>query len=68
MPATGTFLGTPDYCAPEQIRGLPVDGRGDQYSLACMAFALLSGNLPFRRAAAAALALLILLHGLGLGG
>jgi serine/threonine-protein kinase len=47
--ATGTFLGTPDYCAPEQIRGLPVDGRGDEYSLACMAFALLSGNLPFRR-------------------
>jgi serine/threonine protein kinase len=49
LTATGTFLGTPDYCAPEQIRGLPVDGRGDQYSLACMAFALLSGNLPFRR-------------------
>src|SRR5258708_6748332 len=28
LTATGTFLGTPDYCAPEQIRGLPVDGRG----------------------------------------
>ncbi|TVZ07513.1 serine/threonine protein kinase [Trebonia kvetii] len=49
LTATGTFLGTPDYCAPEQIRGLPVDGRGDEYSLACMAFALLSGHLPFRR-------------------
>ena len=49
LTATGTFLGTPDYCAPEQIRGLPVDGRGDQYSLACMAFALLTGSLPFRR-------------------
>ena len=49
LTATGTFLGTPDYCAPEQIRGLPVDGRGDQYSLACMAFALLTGNVPFRR-------------------
>ena len=49
LTATGTFLGTPDYCAPEQIRGSPVDGRGDQYSLACMAFALLTGNLPFRR-------------------
>jgi serine/threonine-protein kinase len=49
LTATGTFLGTPDYCAPEQIRGLAVDGRGDQYSLACMAFALLTGNLPFRR-------------------
>jgi len=49
LTATGTFLGTPDYCAPEQIRGLPVDGRADQYSLACMAFALLAGDLPFRR-------------------
>ena len=49
LTATGTFLGTPDYCAPEQIKGLPVDGRGDQYSLACMAFAVLTGNLPFRR-------------------
>jgi serine/threonine protein kinase len=49
LTATGTFLGTPDYSAPEQIRGLPVDGRADQYSLACMAFALLAGNLPFRR-------------------
>jgi serine/threonine protein kinase len=49
LTATGTFLGTPDYCAPEQIRGLPVDGRADQYSLACMAFALLAGSVPFHR-------------------
>ena len=49
LTATGTFLGTPDYAAPEQIRGQPVDGRGDQYALACMAFALLTGNLPFHR-------------------
>lgn len=49
LTATGTFLGTPDYAPPEQIRGQPVDGRGDQYSLACMAFALLTGNLPFHR-------------------
>jgi serine/threonine protein kinase len=49
LTATGMFLGTPDYCAPEQIRGLPVDGRADQYSLACMAFALLTGDPPFRR-------------------
>ena len=49
LTATGTFLGTPDYSAPEQIRGLPVDGRADQYSLACMAFALLAGDLPFHR-------------------
>jgi serine/threonine protein kinase len=49
LTATGTFLGTPDYCALEHIRGLPVDGRADQYSLACMAFALLTGSVPFHR-------------------
>jgi serine/threonine protein kinase len=49
LTATGTFLGTPDYSPPEQIRGLPVDGRGDQYSLACLAFVLLAGQPPFHR-------------------
>jgi serine/threonine protein kinase len=46
---TGTFLGTLDYIAPEQIEGKPVDGRADQYSLACAAFELLTGSTPFRR-------------------
>src|SRR6201999_608571 len=45
LPATGTFRGTPDYSAPEQIRGLPLDGRADQYALAVMAFTLLAGDL-----------------------
>ena len=49
LTATGQFLGTPDYCAPEQIRGGPMDGRLDQYALACVAFVLLTGTLPFRR-------------------
>ena len=45
----GQFLGTPDYAAPEQISGRPVDGRADQYALACVAYTLLSGSLPFER-------------------
>ena len=46
---TGTFLGTLDYVAPEQIEGRLVDGRADQYALACAAFELLTGSTPFRR-------------------
>jgi hypothetical protein len=49
LTVTGQFLGTSDYCAPEQIRGDRVDGRADQYSLGCVAFALLTGAPPFRR-------------------
>jgi hypothetical protein len=45
----GQFLGTLDYISPEQIRGGMVDGRADQYALACAAFELLTGEPPFRR-------------------
>ncbi len=49
LTGTGSFLGTPDYSSPEQIAGKPIDGRADQYSLACAAFELLSGAPPFPR-------------------
>src|SRR6201996_4397633 len=49
LTAEGQFLGTPDYSAPEQIRGGQVDGRADQYALACVAYVLLTGELPFSR-------------------
>jgi serine/threonine-protein kinase len=48
LTGSGFFVGTPDYAAPEQIRGRAVDGRADQYALACVAFQLLTGALPFR--------------------
>jgi len=54
LTSTGTFLGTLDYISPEQIEGKPVDGRADQYALACAAFELLTGTPPFRRAEAMA--------------
>jgi serine/threonine-protein kinase len=45
----GRFIGTVDYCAPEQIQGKDVDGRTDQYALGCTAFELLCGQPPFTR-------------------
>jgi DNA-binding beta-propeller fold protein YncE len=45
----GQFLGTLDYVAPEQIEGRPLDGRSDEYALACSAFEMLYGEPPFRR-------------------
>lgn len=57
LTATGIFIGTPDYAAPEQIEGTSIDGRTDQYSLACSAFELLSGAVPFPREQALASAL-----------
>jgi YVTN family beta-propeller protein len=43
------IVGTIDYVAPEQIRGGEVDGRADVYSLACLLYESLTGDIPFRR-------------------
>jgi YVTN family beta-propeller protein len=47
-PADGQGMGTIDYVAPEQIRGEPLDGRADQYALACLLFECLTGTVPYR--------------------
>jgi serine/threonine protein kinase len=44
---TGLIVGTPEYMSPEQIAGDPLDGRSDIYSLALVAFNILTGRLPF---------------------
>jgi len=46
---TAKLAGSLDYLAPEQIRTGAVDGRADQYALACVLYELLSGRPPFRR-------------------
>lgn len=47
LTATNMTVGTVNYSAPEQLRGEHVDGRADQYALACTAFHLLTGAPPF---------------------
>ncbi len=42
------IVGTPEYMSPEQAQGLDTDARSDQYSLAVVAYELLSGRLPFQ--------------------
>jgi serine/threonine-protein kinase len=44
---TNVTVGSVAYAAPEQLRGEPIDGRADQYALACTAFHLLAGAPPF---------------------
>jgi serine/threonine-protein kinase len=47
LTATNMTVGTVAYVAPEQLKGERVDGRADQYALACTAFHLLTGSPPY---------------------
>jgi serine/threonine protein kinase len=49
MTRTGAFVGTIEYCAPEQIEGGQVDARTDVYALACVLYETLTGTPPFHR-------------------
>lgn len=43
----GTSIGTPRYMAPEQVDGIQVDARADQYALGCILYQMIGGQVPF---------------------
>ena len=47
LTAEGLMIGTPQYMAPEQLQGAPVDGRADQFAWGVMAWELFAGALPW---------------------
>jgi serine/threonine-protein kinase len=47
MTLAGTMMGTPSYMSPEQVQGTAVTGRADQFSLAVIAYEVLTGEKPF---------------------
>lgn len=48
LTSTGMLVGTAQYMSPEQISEKPVTGRSDQFSLAVIAYELLTGVKPFQ--------------------
>ena len=47
MTQAGTIMGTPSYMSPEQVQGGAISGRADQFSLAVIAYEMLTGEKPF---------------------
>jgi len=47
MTQAGTVVGSPSYMTPEQVRGLPLDGRSDLFSAAVVFYEMITRERPF---------------------
>jgi serine/threonine protein kinase len=57
MTEAGSILGTAQYLAPEQARGMQVDERSDLYSVGIVLYEMLTGTVPFKGDSAVTVAL-----------
>jgi hypothetical protein len=46
---TGHWVGSPDFVAPEQLEGRPVDARTDVYALGALTYYAITGQVPYPR-------------------
>ena len=58
----GLVLGTVNYMSPEQVRGLRVDARSDNFSLGVVMYEMVAGRLPYEGATASDVIAAILLN------
>ena len=58
----GVVLATPKFAAPEQLRGIEVDGRADLFATGILLYRMLSGRYPFEGQSFMELANAILMH------
>src|SRR6476661_2571036 len=47
MTQAGTMMGTPSYMSPEQVQGVTISGKADQFSLGVIVYEALTGEKPF---------------------